>query len=26
MSCTTRQPRSGEQNGVHYHFITVEEF
>lgn len=26
VSHTTRQPRSGEQDGVHYHFTTVEEF
>lgn len=26
ISCTTREPRVGEQNGVHYHFITDEEF
>ncbi len=26
ISCTTRQPRPGEENGVHYHFITVEQF
>ncbi len=26
VSCTTRSPRPGEQNGVHYHFITKEEF
>ncbi|MDO4626946.1 MAG: guanylate kinase [Pasteurellaceae bacterium] len=26
VSHTTRQPRSGEQNGVHYHFVTPAEF
>lgn len=26
VSCTTRAPREGEQNGVHYHFISQEEF
>ncbi len=26
VSHTTRQPRSGEQDGVHYHFIDVETF
>jgi guanylate kinase len=26
ISCTTRPPRPGEQDGVHYHFITDEEF
>ncbi len=26
VSCTTRQPREGEQNGVHYNFISREEF
>ena len=26
VSCTTRDPRPGEQNGVHYFFITHEEF
>ncbi len=26
ISHTTRQPRSGEQNGVHYHFISEAEF
>ena len=26
VSSTTRQPRDGEQNGVHYHFVTKEEF
>ncbi|MDG2950574.1 guanylate kinase [Exercitatus varius] len=26
VSHTTRQPRPGEQNGVHYHFVNVEEF
>jgi len=26
VSYTTRQPRSGEVNGVDYHFITEEEF
>ncbi|KAF2902703.1 hypothetical protein ILUMI_03482 [Ignelater luminosus] len=25
VSHTTRQPRSGEENGVHYHFVTVDE-
>lgn len=26
VSCTTRKPREGEIDGVHYHFITNEEF
>ena len=26
VSHTTRQPRPGEQDGVDYHFVTVEEF
>ena len=26
VSCTTRQPRPGEQDGVHYHFLTPTEF
>ena len=26
VSHTTRAPRPGEQDGVHYHFITVDEF
>ena len=26
ISATTRQPRPGEENGVHYYFITKEEF
>lgn len=26
VSATTRNPRPGEKNGVHYHFITKEEF
>ena len=26
ISHTTRQPRSGEQNGREYHFVTEEEF
>lgn len=26
VSHTTRQPREGEQNGVHYHFVSKEEF
>lgn len=26
VSCTTRAPRSGEVDGVHYHFKTHEEF
>lgn len=26
VSCTTRAPRPGEENGVHYHFITEEKF
>lgn len=25
MSHTTRKPRPGEENGIHYHFVTVEE-
>lgn len=24
--CTTRPPRDGEQDGVHYHFLTEEDF
>lgn len=24
VSCTTRPPREGEQEGVNYHFLTVE--
>lgn len=24
VSHTTRSPRPGEENGVHYHFVTVE--
>ncbi len=26
ISCTTRDPRPGEEDGVHYHFKTREEF
>lgn len=26
ISCTTRQPRTGEQHGIHYYFLTPEEF
>ena len=26
ISCTTRQPRPGEQNGREYYFLTTEEF
>ena len=26
VSATTRAPREGEINGVHYHFLSVEEF
>jgi guanylate kinase len=26
VSHTTRQPRPGEENGVHYHFVTADEF
>ena len=26
VSHTTRAPREGEQDGVHYHFVSVEEF
>lgn len=26
VSATTRAPREGEENGVHYHFLTHEEF
>ena len=26
ISCTTRSPRPGEQNGVEYYFLTPEEF
>ncbi|ABR74392.1 guanylate kinase [Actinobacillus succinogenes] len=26
VSHTTRRPRPGEQNGVHYHFVEVDEF
>ena len=26
VSCTTRAPRPGETDGVHYHFLTVDEF
>lgn len=25
-SCTTREKRSGEQDGDHYHFVSVDEF
>src|ERR1700678_3897392 len=26
ISCTTRQPRAGEENGVDYHFLSQEDF
>ncbi|MGE0606103.1 MAG: guanylate kinase [Pirellulales bacterium] len=26
VSATTRQPRQGEQEGVHYHFLSAEDF
>ena len=26
VSATTRQPRAGEENGVHYHFLDVDTF
>ena len=26
ISCTTREPRSGEQNGVNYYFLNPEQF
>lgn len=26
MSCTTRPPREGEQEGVNYYFLTVDQF
>jgi len=26
ISCTTRQPRNGEQNGREYHFLSLESF
>jgi len=26
VSATTRKPRKGEKDGIHYHFITVEDF
>ena len=26
VSATTREPRAGEENGVHYYFLSVEEF
>lgn len=26
ISCTTRAPRTGEVNGEHYHFVTLQEF
>ena len=26
VSCTTRNPRPGEVNGVNYHFVTDEKF
>lgn len=26
ISCTTRKPRAGEENGVNYYFLTEEEF
>ena len=26
VSCTTRAPRTGEVDGVHYHFLSIDEF
>jgi guanylate kinase len=26
ISCTTREPRSGEQNGINYYFLNPEQF
>lgn len=26
VSCTTRPPREGEQDGINYHFLTVKQF
>ena len=26
VTATTRPPRSGEQNGVDYHYVSTEEF
>jgi guanylate kinase len=26
VSSTTRQPRNGEVNGIHYHFVSKEDF
>ena len=26
VSATTRAPREGEQNGVHYYFLSMQEF
>ena len=26
ISCTTRSPRTGEEHGVHYYFLSPEEF
>ena len=26
VSCTTRPPREGEQEGVNYHFLTIDQF
>ncbi|MBV5324911.1 MAG: guanylate kinase, partial [Rhodospirillaceae bacterium] len=26
ISCTTRAPRGNEQDGVHYHLLSDEEF
>ena len=26
VSYTTRSPRSGEENGIHYYFVSKEEF
>lgn len=26
VSCTTRPPREGEQNGINYHFLNIDEF
>ena len=26
ISCTTRKPRSGEEDGINYYFLSKEEF
>ena len=26
VSCTTRPPREGEQEGVNYHFLTIDQY